>query len=206
MELVADTISVAGTRAPLLQPTSFVARPAHLTVVAGDPGYGHVALALALGGRIPLATGHVLLDGVESIDARRRHVSLVDVPDVSAPEDGLLVHAVVAEELAFAERPNRAKDVRVFLAAQGVQHQADDRFEELTTADRVRVLTGAAALRAQTRVLVLAHPDRRGGDPRQWWPAVQALATEGLTVIVQLTHATVRQLGLPQRYELGVRG
>lgn len=205
MELVADTISVAGTYAPLLQTTSFVAPPARVTVVAGDPGYGHVALALALGGRIQLWTGQVLLDGIEDVAAQREHVSLVDVPDVSAPEDGLAVREVVAEELAFAGRASRGRDVQEFLAAQGVPGHGHERFEELTTAERVRVLTGAAALRAQTRVLVLAHPDRRGGDPHEWWPSVEGLAADGLTVIVQLMPPTVRQLGLPLHYELGVR-
>ncbi|QGN57886.1 hypothetical protein [Nostocoides sp. HKS02] len=61
-----------------------------------------------------------------------------------------------------------------------------------------------AASRAQTRVLVLAAPDRLGGDPGHWWQTAQSLAASGLTVVVQCTHATARHLGQPVHYELGV--
>ncbi len=205
MELVADTVSVAGTRSPLLQPTSFVAPPARVTAVAGDPGYGQVALALALAGRMPLRTGHVRLDGVEDRDRLRAHVTIVDVADVSAPEDGLAVHHVVSEELAFAGRPSGRAAVRAFLEEHGVVASADDPFEVLAPADRVRVLVHAAAERAATRVLVVGNPDRRGGDPHVWWPVLTDLAADGLTVVVQLTRPTMQELGLPVVAGLGVR-
>ncbi|MGB7820370.1 MAG: hypothetical protein WBL35_16750 [Ornithinibacter sp.] len=205
MELVADTVSVAGTRSPLLQPTSFVAAPARVTPVAGDPGYAQVSLALALAGRMPLRTGHVRLDGVEDRARLRSHVALVDVPEVSAPEDGLAVHHVVAEELAFAGRPSGRAAVTAFLADHGVAARASDPFEELPAADRVRVLSHAASERAATRVLVVGNPDRRGGDPHEWWPVLTGLAAGGLTVVVQLTHPTMHQLRLPVRAGLGER-
>ncbi len=205
MELFADTISVAGSRSPLLQPTSFVAPPARVTPVAGDPGYGQVALALALAGRMPLRTGRVTLDGIADEAVLRRHVALVDVPEVSAPEDGLAVHHVVAEELAFAGRPSSRGAVMEFLEGHGVAAKAGDPFEELTPTDRVRVLVHAAAERAATRVVVLTNPDRRGGDPHAWWSVLTDLAGQGLTVVVQLGHPTMGELGLPVRAGLGVR-
>lgn len=204
MELVVDAVGVAGARSPLLQPTSFVAPTARVTTIAGDPGYGQVALALALGGRVPLATGSVTLDGSADAALRRRHVALVDVPEVSAPEEGLALHHVVSEELAFAGRPSGRGAVARFLADHDVAVPAHTRFEELDPADRVRVLVHAAAERAETRVLVLANPDRRGGDPQVWWPVLTGLAADGLTVVVQLTHATMRLLELPVGAELGV--
>ena len=203
MQLTADAVAVAGTRSPLVRPTSFTAPPARVTAVAGDPGYGQVALALALVGRMPLASGRVLLDGVEDTPSLQRHVALVDVPEVSAPEDGLAVHHVVAEELAFAGRPSGRRAVAAFLERHGVLAAADAPFESLAPEERVRVLTSAAAERAATRVLVVTNPDRRGGDPRLWWPLLGAHAASGLTVVVQLTHATMRQLALPVRAELG---
>ncbi|MGG5257873.1 hypothetical protein [Phycicoccus avicenniae] len=203
MQLVADAVSVAGTRSPLVRPTSFTAAPSHVTPVAGDPGYGQVALALALAGRMPLADGRVLLDGDPDPARLRRHVALVDVPEVSAPEDGLAVHHVVAEELAFAGRPSGRRAVAAFLERHGVTAAADEPFERLAPEERVRVLTSAAAERAATRVLVVTNPDRRGGDPRLWWPILTHHAASGLTVVVQLTHATMRQLGVPVRAELG---
>lgn len=203
MELVVDEVAVAGARSPLVHPTSFVAPPSRVTPVAGDPGYGQVALALALAGRMPLAGGRVLLAGNDDPAVLQRHVAVVDVPGVSAPEDGLAVHHVLAEELAFAGRPSGRRAVEGFLTAHGVAATADAPFETLAPADRVRVLAHAAAERTATRVLVLTNPDRRGGDARTWWPVLEELAGSGITVVVQLTHATMRQLELPVVAELG---
>ena len=203
MQLVVDRVAVAGARSPLLQPTSFVAPSSRVTTVAGDPGYGQVALALALAGRMPLAAGRVRLDGQDDPAVLRRHVAVVDVPGVSAPEDGLAVHHVLAEELAFAGRPSGRRAVEAFLSAHGVGAAAGAPFETLAPEDRVRVLAHAAAERTATRALVITNPDRRGGDARTWWPVLEGLAGDGLTVVVQVTHATMRQLDLPVGAELG---
>jgi len=203
VQLVADEVAVAGARSPLVQPTSFIAPSSRVTTVAGDPGYGQVALALALAGRMPLAGGRVLLDGLDDPAVLRGHVAIVDVPGVSAPEDGLAVHHVLAEELAFAGRPSGRRAVTAFLAEHGIEATADAPFETLAPHDRVHVLAHAAAERTATRVLVLTNPDRRGGDARTWWPVLEDLAAEGITVVVQLTHATMRQLDLAVGAELG---
>ena len=203
MEISADHVSVAGLHGPLLLPTSLVARPGHVTLVAGDPGYGHVALALALGGRVPLASGSVALDGDPSEDLRRRHVALVDVPDVTAPEDAVSIRSAVAEQLALAGRPASRAATRAFLGGHGVEGRTQ-RFESLPPSTRTVLLMEAAATRAVTRVLVVAAPDRFGGDPTGWYGAAERLAADGLTVVVQVTHATARQLARPSTYELGV--
>ena len=49
MKLQADCVAVSGAHAPLLLATSVTAVTGEVTLVAGDPGYGQVALALALG-------------------------------------------------------------------------------------------------------------------------------------------------------------
>lgn len=203
MELTADHVSVAGLHGPLLLPTTLVAHPGHVTLVAGDPGYGHVALALALGGRVPLGEGVVALDGDPAEDLRRRHVALVDVPDVTAPESAVSVRSAVAEQLALAGRPATRAATRAFLDGHGV-NGAKERFESLPPSTRTVLLMQAAATRAMTRVLVVAAPDRFGGDPTGWYGAAQRLASGGLTVVVQVTHATARQLALPATFELGV--
>lgn len=203
MELIADNVSVAGLHGPLLLPTTLVAHPGHVTLVAGDPGHGHVALALALGGRVPLASGVVTLGGDLSEQLRRRHVALVDVPDVTAPEDAVSIRSAVAEQLALAGRPASRAATRAFLGGHGVD-RVRDRFESLAPSMRTVLLMQAAASRAATRVLVVAAPDRFGGDPIGWYGAAESLAAEGLTVVVQVTHATARQLALTATFELGV--
>lgn len=204
MDLVAHDLAVAGLHGPLLLPTSLKATGGHVSVVAGDPGHGHVALALALGGRVPLASGTVTLDGDDSVALRRRHVALVDVPDVSAPEDALPVRAVVGEELALAGLPTGRAAVRRFLAEREALDEAGLRFEKLPGHERTTWLMETAAAREGVAVLVVAHPDRHGGDPHQWWSAAQGFADRGLTVVVQCTHATARQLGHFDTFELGV--
>ena len=204
MELLADRVEVAGLHGPLLLPTTLHASPRRVELVAGDPGPGHVALALALAGRIRLAGGAVTLDGDPDPAALRRHVALVDVPDVSAPEDAVTVRAAVAEQLALAGLPSSRAATRALLAAHGVQDQAKERFEALEPGARTRLLMDVAARRALTRVLVVTAPDRLGGRPEEWWGAAHRYAGEGLTVVVQCNHATVRALGQPVRHELGV--
>lgn len=49
MRLQADRVAVSGAHAPLLPATSVSARTGEVTLVAGEPGYGQAALALALG-------------------------------------------------------------------------------------------------------------------------------------------------------------
>lgn len=204
MELVAERVSVGGAHEPLLLATSVVAPPARVTLVAGDSGYGHVALSLALGGRMQLASGTVSLGGDSRLATLQRHVALVDVPDVTAPLDALPVHAVIAEELALAGRPCRKSDARAFLEAHGAGDLAGERFEAVRPGQRTAWLSEIAAQETAARVLVLGHPDRHGGDPSAWWPTALGLAGEGLTVVVQCTHLTIRELGQPIHYELGV--
>ncbi|GAB3444801.1 hypothetical protein GCM10027517_24920 [Phycicoccus ginsengisoli] len=203
MELLADRVEVAGLHGPLLLPTTLHASPRRVELVAGDPGPGHVALALALAGRIRLAGGSVTLDGDPAAAALRRHVALVDVPDVSAPEDAVTVRAAVAEQLALAGLPSSRAATGALLAAHGLQDLARERFEALAPGARTRLLLDVAARRALTRVLVLTAPDRLGGRPEEWWSAVHRYADDGLTVVVQCSHATVRALGQPVRHELG---
>lgn len=73
MQLTAVDVSVQGPHGPVLEPTSIRAESGSVSVVTGYPGPGHVALSLALAGRLPLSSGRVLIDGV--IDARRRQRS-----------------------------------------------------------------------------------------------------------------------------------
>jgi hypothetical protein len=204
MELTADHVSVAGLHGPLLLPTSLSAGPGRVTLVAGDPGPGHVALALALGGRVALAEGEVTLDGDPGEELRRRHVALVDVPDVTAPEDAVSVRSAVAEQLALAGRPASRAATRAFLGAHDVEDPRG-RVDHLAPSERTILLMDVAASRSATRVLVVAAPDRFGGHPSSWYPTAQRLAAEGLTVVVQVTHATARQLAVPATtFELGV--
>jgi hypothetical protein len=204
MKLQADCVAVSGAHAPLLLATSLTASTGEVTLVAGDPGYGHVALALALAGRLAPSLGKVRLDGVDDPRVLRPHVALVDVPNVTEPEEGLTVRAVIAEELALSGQRARGADVTRFLQARGGGHHSGLRWEQLPSWLRSEWLAELASRREAVDFLVLASPDRFGGDPHDWWNVAKALADKGKGVIVQCTHASARLLSEPVRYELGV--
>jgi ABC-type multidrug transport system ATPase subunit len=205
MGLTVDTVSVLGAHGFLLPTTSFDAEPGEVTVVAGDAGYASVTLALVIAGRANLTSGHVELDGDRTPDTLRQRVSLVDVPDVSEPYDALPVRRVLADELALAGAPSRRADVTAFLAEQDLASRAGDPFEQLAPAARTAALLASARRRRDTRVVVLDHPDRHGGDPHSWWPVLTRAADSGLVVVAIIGHATLHQLGVQTRYEIGVR-
>lgn len=204
MRLQADGVAVSGTHAPLLLATSVTAHAGEVTLVAGDPGYGQTALALALGGRLVPTFGTISLAGVDNARLLRSRVALVDVPTVSEPEDGLSVRAVVAEELALSGQRAGRSHVTAFLQAEGGLHHRGLRWEHLPTWLRTQWLADLASRRGEVDFLVLASPDRFGGDPRDWWNVAKELADKGKGVIVQCTHASARLLGEPVRFELGV--
>jgi energy-coupling factor transporter ATP-binding protein EcfA2 len=204
MKLQADCVAVSGAHAPLLLATSVTARTGEVTLVAGDPGYGQVALALALGGRLAPGGGSVRIGGVDNPQVLRSHVALVDVPTVTEPEEGLSVRAVIGEELALSGQRARGADVTRFLQARDGGRRSGLRWEQLPSWLRTEWLAELASRRAAVDFLVLASPDRFGGDPCDWWNVAKALADKGRGVIVQCTHASARLLSEPVRYELGV--
>ena len=134
MQLTADAVAVAGTRSPLVRPTSFTAPPARVTAVAGDPGYGQVALALALAGRMPLAAGRVLLEGLR----RPGHPAAARGPRRRPRGLGPRGRARRAPRRRRGTRPSPAgppggRAVAGFLDRHGVLAAADAPFERLAS-------------------------------------------------------------------------
>ena len=192
--LVATGVRVDARPLPLLEPTSLTVRSGERLLVAGEPGHGHTALALALGGRLRVDAGAVELDGRRSGRLLRRSVALVDVPGVSEPDSVLPLASVVAEELAMAGLPTRHGAVGGFLAARGMEHLASFPLEAVPPAARVRVLAEIAAQRPGVLALVLTVPDRFGGDPRGWWGLAAELAAVGYAVVVTCTDASALEV------------
>ena len=203
MQLSVEGVHVAGSHAPLLLPTSLEARSGEVTLVAGDPGYGHVALALALGGHLPPTGGRITLDGDADPARRQRAVALVDLAGVSEPEASVPVHAVIGEELALAGCRARRHDVRGFLDRQDAAGLWGERWEHVPAGARTAWLAELATRRAGVGAVVLANPDRFGGDPFDWWSVAEGLAAHGLAVIAQCTHDSARLLRHPVHHELG---
>ena len=178
MKLQADRVAVSGAHAPLLPATSVSARTGEVTLVAGEPGYGQVGLALALGGRLVPSSGAVRLHGADDARLLRSGVALVDVPSVTEPEEGLTVRAVIAEELALSRQPARAADVSRFLQTQDGGRHGGLRWEQLPSWLRTQWLADLASRRAAVDFLVLASPPTgsegtpaTGGTSRRNWLA-----------------------------------
>ncbi|MEP7333216.1 MAG: hypothetical protein ABI692_14130 [Terracoccus sp.] len=159
-----------------------------------DPGYGQVALALAIGGRVDLLSGSVTIAGSGAREMLQSHTRLVDVADITSPEESLKVAHVISEELALAERPWSRSDVAHFLAERELTGRAADRWDSLPAGIRTRLLLELGSWHPSASVVVLTGPDRHGGDPGPWLTLAHRLAERGLTIIVICSPATVSLL------------
>lgn len=194
MEIQATQIGVHGPHGPLLRPTSLRIRTGELALVAGEPGTGHTALALALAGQLRPDSGTVLLDGKPGAAGLRRRVAVVDAPQVTEPDDGLKLAAVVGEELALTGAPAGRRAVAAWLTARDADRYATDRFRTLPPTVRTRVLAELAAARPGVELLILDSPDRHTDDAHSWWSVARTHAERGLAVVALCTHSSARLL------------
>ncbi|MEV6603895.1 hypothetical protein [Kutzneria sp. NPDC051319] len=194
MEIHVQSVGIDGAHGPLLHPTSLRVRTGELALVAGEPGTGHTAFALALGGRMKPSVGQVLVDGKPDDAALRRLVAIVDAPDVSSPEEALTLGAVIGEELAFASQPANRKAVADWLLAHDAREHANVRFESVPAEVRTRLLVEVATQRPGTEALVLVLPDRHGAGPHTWWTTATKAAENGLAVVVLCSLTSARLL------------
>jgi ABC-type multidrug transport system ATPase subunit len=196
VEIYARQVGVTGPHGPLLRPTSLRIRTGELTLVAGEPGRGHTALALTLAGQLRPDTGEVLVDGRADRAALLRRVAVVDAPQVTEPDDGLRLAAVVAEELALSGAPAGRRAVAGWLAERDGTRYARDRFLTLPPALRTRLLVELAAARPGNEVLILDCPDRHTDDVQGWWELAQAHA-QRKAVVVLCSNSSAQLLGAP---------
>ncbi len=197
MEIYARHVGVTGSHGPLLRPTSLRIRPGDLALVAGEPGRGHTALALTLAGQLRPDTGEVLVDGRPDRAALLRRVAVVDAPQVTEPDDGLPLAAVIAEELALTGAASGRRAVSGWLAARDGAQYARDRVQTLPPAVRTRLLVELAAARPGIEVLILDCPDRHTDDVRSWWDLARAHAERGIAVVVLCNNSSAQLLGVP---------
>ncbi|SDG91917.1 ABC transporter [Lentzea fradiae] len=193
MEIHASRAGVNGGHGPLLRPTSLTVKPGELTLVAGEPGTGHTALALLLSGRLKPSTGTV------SPDAKtlRERVVLVDAPEVNEPEEALSLAAVVGEELAMNGKPSGRKAVHDWLVEHAADEHAAKRFEHVPPQTRCAVLLELAAARPGATALVLDSPDRYHPHPHEWFALAHDHVTPGRAVVVLCSNSSARILDVP---------
>lgn len=190
-----NVIEVRGARVrqgaeDLLPSTTLRWPPGELVIALGTPGPTLTALALAVGGRLALSEGSITCDGSADPAVLRRRVALVDLPEVTAPEHGVPVRTVVAEELGFAGRPHGRRAVEAWLGEHGRSDWGSLRTEQVPALERVNALADLATLRPGITHLVLGFPERHGGPPGEWLAVAQRHADAGLGVLLTVSHAT----------------
>lgn len=191
--LIASGVHVDGRHRPLLPPTDVELRSGEVRALVGEPGHGHVALALTLAGRLRPDGGWVELDGSNDERRRQRAVALVDVPGVSAPDDAVPIGTVLGEELAMAGRPARRSAVRAWAPRMDLHRRTED----VPAQDRTALLLRAAGQRPGIAFVVLTMPDRWGLRPAEWEPLAADLADQGLGVLVTVGEVSRHLLHVP---------
>jgi len=195
MKLVIRDISVNGRHQPLVAPTSLVAESGSVTYVAGYPGAGCTALALAITGRITPSGGG--LDVVGAQGPLEAVSAVVDSPDVTAPDDEMTVREIVAEHLALAGGRSGRKATAQWLRTRHLDELADDPIEIVPSATRTALLCGLAVERRGIELIVLDGPDRFGGYPGDWHKIATSYAESGLAVVVLCDRRSIELLGVP---------
>lgn len=183
-------LRVAQGRHDLVPPTNLRLGGGDVTVVVGAPGAPLTALALAVAGRLRPSSGTVRLDGDAAAARLQRSVALVDVPEVSAPENGVPLRTVVAEELAFAGQRTSRRRASEWLDVRGWSAWASRRVEEVPAAVRLAALSELATLRDGVTHLVLGLPERHGSTPEEWQQVAAGHAAAGYGVLLTVSHAT----------------
>jgi len=200
VQITVEDVHVQGRREALLEQVSLGLGMGEAVLVAGDPGQGHTALALVTTGRLVPTTGRVTLvddDGtvIESPARLRAVTAVVDLPGISEPEEMLTVRTVVAEGLALARRPSLPGDADRWLTEHRLADRVHDRVDQLEGPVRTALLATLAVEREQVRFIVLALPDRHGGEPSGWWDVARELSSAGYGVLAQCTRSAARDLG-----------
>ena len=198
MRIQTMAIAVDGPHSPLLRPTSATVESGTVTIVDGPPGKGHTAFSLAIAGRLIPSAGQVLIDGETDGPRLRREVAVVDVPNVSEPDDVVSLATAIGEELAMARMPARHGAVREFLAEHDADEWTDTRVEDVPPDVRFRLLAYSGAHRPGTGALVLCCPDRYGAGPEASLDVARSLADSGFAVCLQMTTNTLLSVDEPR--------
>jgi hypothetical protein len=170
--------------APSLAPLDVVLADESPVGVAAQGDRAPMLASLIAGGRLVPDRGRVLLDGRADPATIRAAVALVDTPMAADAPDDLPVATVVREELLFARRGTRRRDVDAVLAALDLSDWRRSPLADLPPAARITLLAGLAAQRPGVRALVLTSPERHGGDAAEWVRIVADLTATGTPVLV----------------------
>ena len=194
-DIEVEKLAINKGHIPIIEPTSLRIKQSDLMLIVGETEVSQVSFALSLAGRMKLSSGSVKIDNEENPELLQEMVALVDVPNISEPDDVMKLETIVGEELAIAGRKAMPKHVRAFLQQNKISKYAKETFETLPNKIRYDVLMKLASIRPNTKVLLLVEPDRLGGKPEIWWRIAKKYNKLGFTVVVQCRESSARILG-----------
>lgn len=175
--LTTEQLHIDGRRHTLLPATTLEARRGELLLVQADGQERRTALALALTGRMKPDTGSVTLGHGDSLAALRRRSTIVDAPDVNAPEHHLTVRSLASEDLALV--PSKFRDrtrPTEWLVRNGFSDILKKWIEEVEPGRLLHLQLALALADKGVELVVVDSPDRHTSDDKTWLPLLTRLA------------------------------
>lgn len=103
-DIEVEKLAINKGHIPIIEPTSLRIKQSDLILIVGETEVSQVSFALSLAGRMKLSSGSVKIDNNENPELLQEMVALVDVPNISEPDDVMKLETIVGEELAIAGR------------------------------------------------------------------------------------------------------
>lgn len=179
--LSVDNIWAKGRHTPLFDRTTFSVCEGEVIIVQADSQLERTSLALALTGRLPLSGGTIRWsegdDEPRRISMKRLRAlsSVVDSPDVTAPEQHMRVHDYVSEMLSYNLPIFGRSRASRWLAERGLEDLDGLWMDELDGEMNIELIT-ALAQSSPSDLLVFDTPSRHLNHTRMWLPFLEELA------------------------------
>lgn len=181
--LSVDNIWAKGRHTPLFDRTTFSVGEGEVIIVQADSQLERTSLALALTGRLPLSGGTISWsegdDEPRPISMKRLRAlsSVVDSPDVTAPEQHMRVHDYVSEMLSYNLPIFGRSRASRWLAERGLEDLDGLWMDELDGEMNIELMT-ALAQSSPSDLLVFDTPSRHLNHTRMWLPFLEELASD----------------------------
>ena len=181
--LSVDNIWAKGRHTPLFDRTTFSVGEGEVIIVQADSQLERTSLALALTGRLPLSGGTISWsegdDEPRPISMKRLRAlsSVVDSPDVTAPEQHMRVHDYVSEMLSYNLPIFGRSRASRWLAERGLEELDGLWMDEISGEMNVELMA-ALAQHSPSDLLVFDTPSRHLNHTYMWLPYLEELAAD----------------------------
>ena len=181
--LSVDNIWAKGRHTPLFDRTTFSVGEGEVIIVQADSQLERTSLALALTGRLPLSGGTISWsEGDEeprriSMKRLRALSSVVDSPDVTAPEQHMRVHDYVSEMLSYNLPIFGRSRASRWLATHDLEELDGLWMDEISGEMNIELMT-ALAKYDPSDLLVFDTPSRHLNHTYMWLPYLEELAAD----------------------------